>query len=89
MSTSQQLHILALVAFVRFFVGVTIGWTWYLEAVCWAVVVVFWTIVGVSWWNRNTHTPSSRHRCEMVLEKVCRVQAMPIHQSIMSRLHHR
>jgi hypothetical protein len=64
MSTSQQLHILALVAFVCFFVGVTIGWTWYLEAVCWMVVVVFWTTVGLSWWTRKhahtEHSPSMR-----------------------------
>jgi hypothetical protein len=64
MSTPQQLHILALVAFACFFVGVTMGWTWYLEVVCWAVVVVFWTTVGLSWWNRkhshSEHSPSMR-----------------------------
>ncbi|MBV9326517.1 MAG: hypothetical protein JO352_22365 [Chloroflexi bacterium] len=57
MSTRQQLDSLAFVAIACFFVGITIGWTWYLQVVYRAAFLGFWTICGLSWWNRkHTHT---------------------------------
>jgi hypothetical protein len=67
MSTSQQLDSLAIVGFACFFIGATIGWTWYLQVVFWAIFVVFWTIVGLSRWNRKhaltRHSPPSARDC--------------------------
>ena len=55
LSTRRQLEIMVVIAISCEFVGIKIGWTWYLLAVYFAALVGFCAIGGLSWLDRKHH----------------------------------